>query len=630
MSSFQQSAKINQLSLDIDDLISKATQHHQAGRLDQAEGLYQKVLQIYPSHGDCLHLLGLISAHKGRFSKAIEFINKAIRQNPDFPAYYFNRGMLHHRLSHFEMAVNDFKRGISLAPDNNRAYCYVGSILCDMDRVEESIQYLHKATQNNPDMADAHFKLGIALTKLERLTDAASHYEKVIMIQPDNADAYLNLGVVLVTMGHYEDAISYYEKAIQLKPNFAEAICDLGVALAKLNRLEDASDYYRKAILLKPQYADAHYNLARALYKQGDFNQAIIHYQKAIQINPDYAKAYCNIGVVFDDQNKIDMAIDCYSQALRIEPDYQKAEFNLAMCLLKSGDYDKGWQKYESRLKIKQFQPNGWPFSKPRWQGEAIKEGKLFVCSEYGHGDTIHFIRYLPIVKEKANHVIFECQKELYSLLKENTLVDHILYQGMPRPSFDLYIPIMSLPFIFKTNLMTIPNSKTYIKPLEHHRLNDLLKKESTGLSIGIVWAGSKWHKKDKLRSISLEKWIPLFHSSPNHFYSLQYGSSSKEIKENSLMDKLTDLSSYIIDFSDTAALINQLDLIITVDTAIAHLAGAMGKPTWILLPYAPDFRWLLDRDHSPWYSSVRLFRQLEPGDWESVFESVTYELKSF
>jgi len=573
--------------IKVQALFIQATGYHQKGQYEQAEQCYRQVLAIAPKHADSLHLLGLILADRGLFTQGLNLINQAIDCNPKFAAYYLNRGLIYKRLNQLNQAIEDYQQTIRIEPRMIEAYCNLGDALLEQQQVDNAIVAYQNALKLNSRHRNACHNLGNAYLEKENYQQALACYQNALAIH-ECPETLSNIGVALVGLNRIEEAITYHRKAIQADPNFSKAYSNLGLALSQINQLAEAEDYYHKALAIEPENAEF----------------------------------YSNLGVNYKDQGKVDEALNCFKKSLDIDPNSSKAQFNEAISLLIKGDFNNGWQKYESRFGLKERLHTDHHFNQPVWQGENFSNKTLFVYVEQGLGDTIQFMRYLPQVVERGGQVIFECQLELIPLLEEqrHLKIDQIIARGSPPPYFDYHVAIMSLPRIFNTTLESIPSKRAYIVPPKKNL--DCVPKNDRK-KVGLVWAGGKQHKNDRNRSIPLSYLESLFASKYVNFYSLQYECYDEIQKYNNAFD----LSAYISDFSDTAAIINELDLVISVDTSVAHLSGAMGKPTWILLPFAPDFRWLLDREDNPWYDSVRLFRQPDIGDWKSVIGRINDEL---
>jgi hypothetical protein len=428
------------------------------------------------------------------------------------------------------------------------------------------------------------------------------------------------------------EAVKNFRLALQLKPDFVEAYNHLGILLNELGRSVEAIEIFRKAIQYDPGYSELYNNIGMALKNQEQFEEAIDNFKQAIRLEPDFAEAYYNLANSLRDQGQCSLAIELYQEAVRLKPDYAQAHWNMALALLLNGDYEKGWQEYKWRRNDNLKNITGFRcLGKPRWDGSNFTGKRLLVHYEQGLGDNIQFARYLPMLKRHGGTVIFEVLVPLTGLFRNFPGIDELtFYKHGHKPSveFDLYTSLFDLPSIFKTTLETIPCSVPYIHAepakIEHWR-NQI---EGPEFKVGIVWAGSPVHGNDQYRSCSLSYFEPLSHIEGVKLFGLQKGQAAAQMDQFTGKIPVINISKQFNDFSDTAAAIANLDLVISVDTSVLHLAGAMGKPAWALLPFAPEWRWMLKRTDSPWYPTIRLFRQQQWGQWEPVFESVAEELR--
>ena len=420
-----------------------------------------------------------------------------------------------------------------------------------------------------------------------------------------------------------EESIAAYRKAIALKPDYAEAYCDLGAVLGSKGHLEEAIAAYRQATALKPDFPEAYDNLGNALIKIGHLDEAISVFQRAVALKPDYAEAHCNLGVGLREVGLLDQAIVAFRQAIALKSDLAEAHRNLALALLAQGEWLEGWEANEWRWKCKDFTSPNRNFAQPQWSGQPLKGRTLLLHAEQGFGDVIQLVRYLPLVARHGGNIILECHPELKRLLQPNVAGCRVVEKGQLLPDFDLYLPLMSLPRIFRTTLENIPGNVPYLHADAHTA--QFWKSRIAGypptLNVGLAWAGRPSHLNDRNRSIALASLGPLAQVPGIRVVSLQKGEAAAYARKVPTGMELIDWSEELNDFADTAALIANLDLVIAVDTAVVHLAGAMGKPVWVLLPYVPDWRWLLERKDSPWYPTMRLFRQKSLGDWADVIE---------
>jgi Tfp pilus assembly protein PilF len=426
------------------------------------------------------------------------------------------------------------------------------------------------------------------------------------------------LGNAFHQLDRLEEAIVHYQKCLTIAPNSAIVLNNLGNAWQRQEKLEEAIACYKESLSLEPNNALAYNNLGTVFSAQGQLEEALASFQQGLILEPNNVESHTNLGLFYQDQRQYEKAISYFNRAIEIDPDYVKAHWNFSLILLKLGNFQQGFEEYEWRWRREQFPPRHLP--KPVWDGSNLEGKTILLQAEQGMGDIIQFIRYVPLVVERGGHIIVECHSPIVRLLTTVAGVEKVVAIGETLPEFDVYIPLLSLPRILGTTLETIPIKIPYIYPLESVKF----KLEIPGkfdLKVGIVWAGNPKHEDDQNRSCSLTHFLS-FLTIPNiAFYSLQKEPKSAEIKEIAPLANLVDLSSKINNFADTAAVINQLDLVITVDTSVAHLAGALGKPVWVLLCYNPDWRWMTEREDSPWYPTVRVFRQNRQGDWQELIE---------
>lgn len=577
---------------DIRQLLTIANGHYQASRLAAAEGAYRDVLALAPDHANTQYNLAVVLKAQGKLDEAIA----------------------------------QYERTLIVKPDSAKAHNNLGIILAGRGRLDEAAAHYEKALAINPDYANAHYNLANILKDRNRLDEAAAHLGRAVAIQPGDAEAHNNLGIVLQELGRPGEAAAHYERAIALRADYAEARNNLGTALKDLGRPDEATACYEKALALKPDYADAHYNLGHILSEQDKIDEAVPRYELAVAIDPGHAKAHNNLGFVLQQQGRLDEAAVRYQRAQTLEPDYADAHWNESLLRLLRGDFPMGWQKYEWRWRRKETPPR--VFAEPLWKGGDLAGQTILLHAEQGFGDAMQFIRYAPLVKKRAARLVVECQPELLRLFAGVSGMDQLVARGGVLPPFDCHAPLLSLPGLLGTSLETIPTDGPYLRaePDLVQAWREKLARRS-GLNVGLVWRGNPNHSNDRKRSIAVEAMAALCAVADVNWVSLQADPRPDEMEFLSRTG-IEDSARSLGDWADTAALVSALDLVMTVDTGVAHLAGALGKPVWVLLPFAPDWRWLLDRDDSPWYPSLRLYRQHNPGDWSPVLSRVTQELE--
>jgi thioredoxin-like negative regulator of GroEL len=411
--------------------------------------------------------------------------------------------------------------------------------------------------------------------------------------------------------GRLAHAEQMYRQILKQQPNNVQALHRLGVIASQVGKHEKAIPFYQKVLALVPNFAEAHFNLASALHNQDKIEEAIAHYQQGLTLNPNYPEVHLNLGAALKSQGRLEEAIAHYQQALTLNPNYPKAHYNLAEALLQHGDLSQGFTEYEWRWQLPHCPPRR--FLQPLWDGSNLQGRRILLHAEQGLGDTIQFIRYAPLVAQQGGYVIVECQTPLLRLLATVPGINQLVAQGAALPQFDVHLPLLSLPHLLGTTLETIPAQIPYLSPPESHDFR-LEAPQGTRLKVGIVWAGSPENPNNRHRSLDLDYFLKLLDVPGVAFYSLQKEPGAADLARlGDQQGRVQDLSDRVHDFADTAAAVAQLDLVITVDTSVAHLVGALGKPAWVLLAYDPDWRWLLGREDSPWYPSLRLFRQEYP-----------------
>ncbi len=445
------------------------------------------------------------------------------------------------------------------------------------------------------------------------------------------AEEFYKKGIDLQDKGEIDEAISYYRKAIRQNPNHAGAYYNLGVAFQGKGLTDQAILYYEIAIGFNQEFTEAHHNLGVAFNEKGKFDEALLCFQRVLQLKPDHAGAYYSLGNTLVAKGQFNEAMQCYQKAIEINPGHADAQWSLGLINLRLGKFEEGWKGYEWRWELKDVLPKR-DFSQPMWDGHDISGRTILLHAEQGFGDTLQFVRYAPLVAQRRAKVLVECQKELVSLLKNTEGVSGVIALGEELPDFDFHSPLLSLPLIFNTKLDTIPSKIPYIKADQAlvQKWRDKIRPGKSTTKIGLVWAGNPKLKFGHSRSCPIETFSTLARRNDITFYSLQKGEAEEQAKNPPEGIKLIDTSEDIHDFSDTAAIIENLDLVISIDTAVAHLAGALGKPVWVLLPFVPDWRWMMNREDSPWYPTMRLFRQPATDDWESVINHIRDALDDF
>jgi len=541
----------------------------------------------------------------------------------------FQQGLSYHQKGQFNDALKVYYQILEINPKHFDALQLTGTVYLQCKNFTNSLNFFKAALKIKSNFVPALINYGNVLAELKNFNEALKSYDKAIRLEPNNASAYNNRGNILKDLHRLDEALKNYDIAIQLKPDYAEAYNNRGSVLNDLKRFDEAIKSLNHAIKLKPDNAQAFYNLGNAIQDTKQLDNALKNYDLAIQLKPDYAEAYNNRGSVLNDLKRFDEALVSYDRAIEFKLDYAEAITNKSYLKLRLGDFDEGWHLHEFR-KNKKDTVNQYPkFSMPCWLGDAaIEEKVILVYSEQGLGDTIQFCRYLHMLQSlKPKEIIFYVEKSLISILSSMDNEITFIEKNHSLPYFDYYSPLISLPLAFKTTLETIPANIPYLKvdDVKNKYWQDQLGKQRKP-RIGLVWSGSTDFKNDHSRSLKLQQLSSLLEL-PFEFHCLQKDMRDCDKETLNAFKTLYQHQDNLHDFSDTAALLNQMDLIISSCTSVAHLAGAMGKKVWIMLQFVPDYRWLLDRDDSPWYPTARLFRQTQIGNWESVIKQLIIEL---
>ena len=495
-------------------------------------------------------------------------------------------------------------------------------------RVSKAQSAYEEIVSKDPDNFHALQLLASTYNTQERFVKAAHFFDRALVLCDSNAQVLSNCASNLRSLGQFNLALECLNKALALDPNFAVAHFNRANLFRETGQYSEAIDSYNTALLLDPNYAESFNNLGNTLRDLGRLHEALIVYVKALLLRPKHGPAHNNVATTFHSLGDLVEARASYDAGLLEAPGCSDLKFNKSLLLLLSGDYQGGWELYESRLEMDDLKKKLPAFDEPRWDGcEDIIGKRLFIHEEQGLGDLIHFCRYVPALIDKGVEVFLETPKALAPLLKTLHPKVRLVLTGARPPDFDFYCPLMSLPFAAKTTLDTISGA-AYLSS-DKARVAQWKARigESKAAQIGLVWSGNSAHRNDHHRSIELQDLLPILDKS-HDWHSLQKEYRPNDIDVMECQTKIIQHQDELSDFADTAALIENLDLVITVDTSVAHLAGSLGKPVWILLPKVPDYRWMLDRSDTPWYRSARLYRQSALGDWTDVLEKVAGDIR--
>jgi tetratricopeptide (TPR) repeat protein len=599
-----------------------------AGRPEDALKSYDNAIALLPDYADAHYNRANVLGELGRDAEALEAYRRALALQPNFAEAQNNLGAVLKKLGRADEALQSYDNALALQPGYAEAHFNRAKALHDLGRLEDALAAFDRALALTPQDPQAHYGRANALARLGRPEDAVAAFERALALAPDLAEAHNDKGVALRALKRDEAALGAYDRALALDPDFAEAWYNRANVLRDLGSVDDALAAFDKAIALKPDYADAHHNRGDLLAALGRYDDALTAFARALEIQPGLATALNSRGNALRMLLRLDEALAAFDAALAIDADYAEAHWNRALLLILMGRYGEGWAEYEWRQRTKEWK-DGYPvFPKLAWRGEEDLKGKtLLIHAEQGLGDLVQFCRYAPMAAALGADVVLQVYKPLHPLVSTLKGGVRVIPKGEALPAFDAYIPVMSLPFALGTTLETVPSDTPYL--FADAAKADMWRKKlgSSGRRrVGLVWAGAKGNTKLAFRSVGLEDMLPLFEL-PIEWHSLQ-----KEYRDGDLerLARFPDVRQHqddLGDFADTATLIECLDLVVAIDTSVAHVTGALGKPVWILLPYESDYRWMVGREDSPWYPTARLFRQRRPGDWAGVVKEVAEAL---
>ena len=597
----------------------------QSGRFGEALASYDKALALKNDLADVHNNRALTLTALNRSDEALESYRRAVTLKPDYAQAYNNRGALHSSRKQLADALADFDRAIRLQPDYVKAYNNRGGALADLGRLDEALADHDRAIALYPNGGESHNRRAHALLGLGRPADALASFDRAIAVEPGLATAHEGRGTALSALGRHEEALESQDRAIALDPNSAAAHNNRGTALAAMDRLVEALESHDRALSLDPGSANAHNNRGAALALLGRLEESIGSFDKAIALKPQSVQAHTNRGKHLADLDRLDEALASYERAAALEPNSAEAHFGRSLLLLTQGRYAEGWPVYEwrkRRVAEEAFHAEG----RPGWTGaEDIRGKTLFIEAEQGLGDTIHFCRYAPLVADRGAKVVMTAQESLLELVETLDPRLTILPVGQLPPAFDYHAALLSLPLAFATTVETIPAAIPYLKADPARAAHFREQIGASGFRIGICWQGSYIAGN---RSFPLSSFEDIARLADVRLISLQKGAGIEQLQALPAGMTVEELGGgFPENFSDTAAAMDALDLVISCDTSVAHLAGALGRPCWVVLRYGADWRWMAHRSDTPWYPGMRLFRQPAPGDWAGAFAQMAIEI---
>ncbi len=617
--------------------LAKALALRQQNLLAEAEAAYRQALDSSPNHAEAGNGLGITLIRLGRIDEAIIAFRSATDFAPNYPEAWNNLGNALDDIGDSAAAVHAFRTAIQLRPAYLKAYNGLARALLRLNNWGEAEGVLRRVVEIWPDDDDATYGLGIALNQQGRLGEALAILKAAVTRAPKRADIHRELGDILQQHHQLIAAEEAYRTAIALRPDYAEAYVSLGSMLGVLGRIDESVALLRSASTISPALPEAHVNLGAILVVKGEPGAAETSLRQALALKPNDTSALSNLASALFLQERLDEAEAAWRALLALSPSEAHAHTALGETLLAQGKLREGWTELEWRWRSEMKFLQARNFAQPEWQGEALNGKTILLYGEQGLGDVLQFVRFAPIVAARGGRVILEVFGPVARLCESVSGVVQVVKAGDQLPPFDVHLPLMSIPRILETTLDAIPAQIPYL----HANTEPILRWAKRlmfrdGLRVGLVWSGDprkhdmRANTVDGRRSMSFARMAPLLDVPDVTFISLQKGAAADELAAFPASRRPIDFMEEVTDFADTAALVANLDLVITVDTSVAHLAGAIGKPVWILSRFAGCWRWLLDRDDSPWYPTARLFRQKAPGDWEEVIARVAEELRKY
>ncbi len=616
--------------MDAEVLYAEATQAYQSQDFSRAIASYERLIALQPDHAEAYYRRGNALKDLGQPQAALASYDAALQYKPDFQYAWCNRGFIQQSLGLHEAALSSFDQAIRLDPNDIIAHANRSSLLQILSRWPEALASHDRVLALNPRLVQVWVHRGNVLRELRQPEAALASYRKALELHAGSAEAHYNCGVLLELMQQPQAALASYDRAIESYPDFYQAHYNRAGLLKKSKQPQSALAAYECAIAIKADYAEAHANRGAVLHELERWDEAMASYDRALALRSDFAEAYTQRAYTLGATGQFAAALADYDRAVAIKPEFAEAQWNRSTTQLLLGDYANGWLNFEWRWGNAASLLAPLPvFKQPLWLGrEPLAGRRLLIQHEQGLGDTLQFCRFAKSVAERGATVFLTVQPPLAGLLRRLEGVSQVVADGSPLPEFDYHCPIMSLPLALKTTLHTIPSASGYLHahPARVAQWRTRLG-ERRRRCIGLAWSGNADHSNDQNRSIRLADWI-------EHLpRELDYVCVQKDIRAADAETLagatwIARVDHELHDFEDAAALCASVDLVISVDTSIAHLSGALGRPTWVLLPFNPDYRWLQTRADSPWYQSATLYRQQAIGDWDSVLARVAAELR--
>ena len=628
----------------MDSLFARAYAAHRDGRLVEAERDYRATLDADPAHADALHLLGVLRHQQGRHAEAADLVGRAVQLRPNDAGLQLNLGNALKALGHLDGAIERFRNALTLAPEFALAHYNLGNAYAVAGRHEDAVDAFQRSLRFSPDDASIWNNLGNSLHAVGRHDEAIAAFTRALALRPGHAGAHNNLGMALAALGRADEAVAHFGQALAVEPRFIAAHFNLGNTLDAIGRHAEAAAAFESALALHAPFPPALLGLGNALAAMGRHAEAIAALERAVGLDPHLSVAWLSLGNAHHALGAHEAALRAYDQALRLRPELASARLNRALTLLALGDFQRGLPDYEARLDLvramrgpderdegamKEGENTLEQMAEtlPRWRGEPIPDRTLLIVAEQGFGDTLQFMRFVPLARERAGQLVFAVQRELLPLiapLAQAWRVAVVERGGGVRIDADLHCPLLSLPLALGTTMDALPAANRYVDvPAPYRRRWRGSLGGHAKHKVGLAWSGRI--QAHETRTMPLAALEPLFALADIDWIVLQPNLSDDEkeaLDAHARAAAIHRFDERICDFADTAAIVDRLDAVVSIDTSIAHLTGALAKPLLLMLPYAADWRWFTGMDESPWYPSARLVRQRAPGAWEEVAQS--------
>ncbi|WP_240324647.1 tetratricopeptide repeat protein [Trinickia diaoshuihuensis] len=607
--------------------LQRAGLHAAQGDNERALASYDRLLEINPRFANGYVKRSEVLRALGRAGEALACCEQAIAIGGRTFDACREQGLVMRELGRFRDALDCYGQALKEIPGNAEVLFHRGVAFLDLGELDAALADFNEAIAAHPTFVDALYNSSVALERLERHEEAIARCDRVLAIDPKHAMALANRGNASRHAGRNREAVEHYARSLEVAPESPGVLCNYASALIRTDRHDDAIAACERALAISPDYAPAWFARGRALLETHHYEAALEDFTRVAEADPRDKLAHFHRGNALRALRSHEAAKAAYERAIELDPDYVLAHCMLAFLCLSVGDFEDGWAEYEWRWKDAQMDPSRREFAQPRWTGDVSLEGKtILLYAEQGLGDTLQFCRYVPLVKARGARVVLEVSDALVPLLRTLDGVDALVARGAPLPPFDLHCPLLSLPMEFRTGFDTIPAEVPYLSAdpsrIEHWQQ----KLGATGRPrIGLVWSGNPQHLNDRNRSMSLSDLLPLLDD------RYEWVSLQKVVREEDepilAASPIRHFGEELADFADTAAMTASMDCVVSVDTSVAHLAGAIGRPLLVMLPHTPDFRWLLDRQDNPWYPTARLCRQAAGGEWSDVIDQVRLAL---